>query len=84
MTTTTTAFALRTADTDWIERNHGIADPENDRIFVQVPAAEVERFDRTGRPWIRHVFADIPSDALNAAISCPAEWVESFVSSKGA
>ncbi len=75
-TAETTAFALRTDDADWITRNHGIADPETARTFVQVPATEVERFDRMGRPWLRHTFADVPADALNATISCPAVWVE--------
>ena len=73
----TVAFALRTDDTAWVTRNHGII-WENGRVFVQVPAAEVERFDRMGRPWLRHTFADVPADALNATISCPAVWTESI------
>jgi hypothetical protein len=70
----TTTFALRTDDAAWITRNHGTTDADG-KTFVQVPAAQVEEFDRMGQPWIRHVFTDVPSDALNAAISCPAAWV---------
>jgi hypothetical protein len=70
---TTTAFALYTSDTAWITRNHGITG-EAGRVIVLVPAAGTERFGRMGRTWIRHVFADVPSDALNAAISCPVAW----------
>ena len=70
-----TAFAVRTDDAAWIARNHGTTDDAG-RVLVQVPAAEVERFDRMGRPWLRHIFADAPADALNSAISCPAVWVE--------
>jgi hypothetical protein len=76
MTSTETAtFALRTDDAAWIARNHATIG-EAGRVLVQVPAAEVEAFTRMGRPWIRHVFADVPADAINAAISCPAAWVE--------
>ena len=70
----TATFALRTEDQDWITRNHGVTG-EAGRVFVQVPADSIKRFDRMGRPWLRHVFADVPADALNAAISCPAAWV---------
>ena len=70
-----TAFALRTDDTAWIERNAEISVGDDGLVWVYVPAAEVERFDRMGRPWLRHTFADVPSDALNATISCPAAWV---------
>ena len=75
MSTETATFTLRTDDTAWIERNHGATD-DTGKTFVQVPAAEVEQFDRMGKPWLRHTFADVPSDALNAAISCPAAWTE--------
>ena len=64
-------LALRTDDTAWIARNHGTTDPDG-KTFVKVPAAKVEQFTRMGKPWIRHIFADVPADALNAAISCPA------------
>jgi hypothetical protein len=74
---TTTTFALRTSDTDWIERNNATID-EAGRVFVQVPADEVEKITAYGRPWLRHIFADIPSDAMNAATRCPAEWVEAL------
>jgi len=72
---TTTTFALRTSDTDWIERNDATTD-ETGRVFVQVPADEVEKITVGGRPWLRHIFADVPSDSMNAATRCPAEWVE--------
>jgi hypothetical protein len=71
----TTTFALRTDDADWIERNDATID-ETGRVFVQVPADEVEKITVSGRPWLRHTFADVPADAMNAATSCPAEWVE--------
>jgi hypothetical protein len=71
----TTTFALRTSDTDWIERNNATTD-ETGRVFVQVPAGEVEKITSFGRPWLRHTFADVPADAMNAAIRCPAEWAE--------
>jgi hypothetical protein len=70
----TATIALRTEDQDWINRNHGVTG-EAGRTLVQVPASEVEAFTRMGRPWLRHVFTDVPADALNAAISCPAAWV---------
>jgi hypothetical protein len=70
-----TAFAVRTDDAAWIERNAQISVGEDGLVWVYVPAAEVERFDRMGRPWMRHTFADVPADALNATISCPASWV---------
>jgi hypothetical protein len=69
----TATFAVRTDDAAWVTRNHGVTDAAG-RVLVQVPAAEVERFERMGRPWIRHTFADVPADALNATISCPAAW----------
>ena len=78
MTKTTarvTAFALRTDDAAWIGRNSEISVSQDGLVYVYVPAAEVERFDRMGRPWLRHTFADVPADALNATISCPAAWV---------
>jgi hypothetical protein len=71
-----TAFAVRTDDAAWIERNAQISVGEDGLVWVYVPAAEVERFNRMGRPWLRHTFTDVPSDALNATISCPAVWVE--------
>jgi len=71
---TTITFALRTDDTAWITRNHGTIG-EAGRVFVQVPADQAETFTRMGRQWLRHVFADVPADALNAAISCPLAWV---------
>jgi hypothetical protein len=70
----TITFALRTDDTAWIARNHGVTSRDG-KTYVEVPADEVEQFTRLGKPWLRHVFADVPSDALNAAISCPAIWV---------
>ena len=75
MTAETVTFTLRTEDRAWVYRNHGSTD-DTGKTFVQVPAAEVEHFDRMGRPWLRHTFADVPDDALNAAISCPAAWTE--------
>jgi hypothetical protein len=72
---TTTTFALRTSDTDWIARNNATIG-EADRVFVQVPADEVERLSFAGKPVLRYRFADVPCDALNGAILCPAEWVE--------
>jgi hypothetical protein len=72
---TTTTFALRTSDAAWIKRNSGVTD-ETGRVLVQVPAAEVEKITRCGKPWLQHRFADVPRDAMNAAITCPAAWVE--------
>ena len=69
----TITFALRTSDNAWIERNRGTAG-EDGRVLVQVPASEVTRHTFAGVPMLRHVFADVPADALNAAISCPAAW----------
>lgn len=71
---TTTTFALRTDDSAWIKRNHGTVG-EAGRVFVRVPAGQVERRTFAGVPMLRHVFADVPADALNAAIACPAAWV---------
>lgn len=71
---TTIAFALRTDDTAWIARNNGTIG-EAGRVFVQVPASEVEMTTFAGVPMLRHLFADVPADALNAAIVCPAVWV---------
>lgn len=65
------AFSLRTDDTEWIKRHALIPVGEDGLVWVYVPAAEVERFDRMGRSWLRHTFADVPADALNATISCP-------------
>lgn len=73
--TETATFALRTDDTAWIARNHG-ATGEAGRVFVQVPANEVERVTFCGKAMLRHTFADVPADAPNAAIVCPAIWVE--------
>ena len=70
-----TKFAIRTSDQAWIKRNHGTIG-EAGRIFVQVPAAEVERITFCGQPMLRHRFADAPADAMNGAIMCPAIWVE--------
>ena len=72
--THTIAFALRTDDTAWIARNHATVG-EAGRVFVQVPADQVERHTFAGVPMLRHTFADVPADALNAAIACPAAWV---------
>lgn len=74
--TETTTFALRTDDAAWIARNHGQADASG-RVVVQVPAAEVGKVTRMGKPWLQHTFRDVPADALNATITCPAIWVES-------
>jgi len=72
---TSTAFALRTDDAAWIARNHGTTDQAG-RVTVQVPAADVQKITRMGKPWLQHTFADVPADALNATITCPAIWVE--------
>ncbi len=72
---TSIAFALRTDDAAWIARNHGTTDQAG-RVLVQVPAAEVQKITRMGKPWLQHTFADVPADALNATITCPAIWVE--------
>lgn len=72
----TTTFALRTDDAAWIKRNAQISVGEDGLVWVYVPAAEVERFNRMGKPWLRHTFADVPADALNATISCPVAWIE--------
>jgi hypothetical protein len=70
----TVPFALRTDDAAWIARNHGTTD-EAGRVHVQVPAAEVGKVTFCGKAMLRHVFADVPADALNAAIACPQAWV---------
>jgi hypothetical protein len=72
---TTTAFALYTRDAAWIARNHGIAGPSG-RVLVQVPADQVEKVTLGGHAHLRHRFADVPKDAGNAHIMCPAIWVE--------
>ena len=69
----TITFALRTEDSAWIERNQATPG-EAGRVYVQVPASEVTQTTRCGKPWLTHVFADVPADALNAAIGCPAAW----------
>jgi hypothetical protein len=51
--TDTIAFALRTEDAAWIKRNAEMVDGKNGLVWVRVPAAEVERFDRMGRPWMQ-------------------------------
>jgi hypothetical protein len=72
---TTTAFALRTSDTAWITRNHGITG-EAGRVTVQVPAAGVSKVTSCGRAFLVHTFTDKPADAPNATIRCLAEWAE--------
>lgn len=72
--TGTIAFALRTSDADWIARNSGTTG-EAGRVFVQVPAGEVEMTTLGGKPMLRRVFADCPRDMPNATIVCPAAWV---------
>jgi hypothetical protein len=71
----TVTFALRTSDQAWIKRN-GAVTGEAGRVLVQVPASEIEKITRCGRPWLQHRFADVPRDAMNASITCPAAWVE--------
>jgi len=77
------AFALRTGDEQWITRNHAVIG-EAGRVFVQVPADEVELVKFAGTPMVRHVFTDCPADAVNAAISCPAAWVPETAAQKAA
>ena len=72
---TTTTFALYTHDAAWITRNHGITGPSG-RVLVQVPADQVEKVTFCGHPHLRHRFADVPKDAGNAHIMCPAVWAE--------
>jgi hypothetical protein len=67
-------FALRTTDAAWIERHNGSAD-EDGRVFVTLPAAEVEEVRFAGKDWLRHKFADCPRDFPNALVMCPAKWV---------
>ena len=74
-TTETTAFALRTRDAAWIARNHAVTD-ETGRVIVQVPAAKVEKVTFCGHAHLRYCFTDIPKDAGNANMMCPAIWVE--------
>jgi hypothetical protein len=70
-------FAILTSDTDWIARNHATPSPKGDgRVIVQVPAEYVARHTFAGTEMLRVTFADVPADAINAAISCPAAWVE--------
>jgi hypothetical protein len=71
----TVTFALRTSDQAWIKRNRAVTG-EAGRVLVQVPASQVEKITRCGRPWLMHRFADVPRDAMNASITCPAAWVE--------
>jgi hypothetical protein len=70
----TVAFALRTSDTAWIKRNNGVTG-EDGKTFVQVPANEIDAIKFGPADVLRHVFADVPSDAGNAATMCPAKWV---------
>ncbi|NJP24421.1 hypothetical protein FLW53_09420 [Microbispora sp. SCL1-1] len=65
-------FVIRTTDQAWINRNGGV-DAGDGRIAVQVP--EVEHLTICGKPWIRHRFADVPKDAPNGSLLCPAAWV---------
>lgn len=74
-TTQTTAFALRTRDAAWIARNHATTDDAG-RVIVQVPDADVEKVTFCGHPHLRYHFTDVPKDAGNAHIMCPAVWVE--------
>lgn len=70
----TRPFVLRTNDPAWIERNGGQVDDVG-RVTVQVPADEVTEVTFAGRTWLRYQFRDVPGDALNAFVMCPAEWV---------
>lgn len=72
--TETVAFALRTHDERWIARNHAVIG-EAERVFVQVPAGEIEQTTLCGQPMLRHRFADCPKDFPNAWVVCPAIWV---------
>lgn len=71
----TAAFALYTEDRAWTHRNHGTMD-DSGRVVVKVPAAEVGKITSCGRPFLIHTFADVPDDAPNATVRCPAAWVE--------
>lgn len=75
MTTQTVPFALRTKDEAWIARNHATTD-EAGRVIVQVHADRVEKVTFCGHPHLRYCFADVPKDAGNANMMCPAIWVE--------
>lgn len=67
-----TTFVLRTTDVEWIERHNGTVDADG-RVTVQV--ANVDNVTFAGRDWLRNTFRDVPSDALNGSIMCPAAWV---------
>jgi hypothetical protein len=69
-------FAILTGDHDWIARNHATPSPKGDgRVIVMLPASEVERHAFAGTEMLRHVFADVPDDQLNAAVACPVRFV---------
>ena len=67
-------FALITRDAAWIKRHNGRADADG-RVFVTLPADEVEKITFAGKDWLRHKFADRPKDIPNALVMCPAGWV---------
>lgn len=67
-------FALRTSDAAWIKRHDG-RPGENGCIIVQVPASEITAVKFAGGDWLRHRFADRPSDIPHALVMCPAKWV---------
>lgn len=67
-------FALRTTDAAWIKRHNGRAGDAG-RVFVMLPAAQVEEVKFAGKDWLRHKFADCPKGFPNALVMCPAQWV---------
>lgn len=67
-----TKFVLRTTDAAWIKRNNGTVDNDG-KVAVEVDTVEPVKF--AGGDWIRHRFTDVPRDAANGSIMCPASWI---------
>ena len=77
------AFALRTDDTDWITRNHATIG-EAGRVFIQVPAADIEVVTFCKNDHLRYRLPDVPRDWGNPWAMCPAVWVPETAKRLGA
>jgi hypothetical protein len=72
------AFALRTSDEQWINRNGGTIDADG-RVIVMVPAAEVTmktlQMPHRTLDKLTRFFEDCPGDFPNAWIASFGDWV---------
>lgn len=73
-------FALRTTDTDWVERHNGWFDPDTGLVHLLVDGAKVERFSFAGVDHLRFdLTADCPRDMPSGHVVCPFPFLEDAV-----